>query len=168
MCSHTHLYTVTPRHANHMHLPPDARVWSHIHAHVQTHILSVSVTDCQSWKRLSLLFLSPPALSPSPLSSPPFFPSPQPVLGGSPALWAQPWKEMLSFPRGQILRHRQHSALKKQGGLERCQVKFDTLPTSLPFLTLAGFKSSKNYAPPQTKQSKKPPTSLPLLKKKKK
>lgn len=60
----------TPRHADHMHLLPDARVWSRIHLRVQTPPPSASVIDCQSWKLLSFLFASPPALSPSLCLSP--------------------------------------------------------------------------------------------------
>lgn len=151
--SHTHAHTHTQPTA-HTLSHTDMLTHSFIHSPTQTHkprtpapqctsvvtysctctnTSCVSVTDGQSWKRLSFLFTSPPASPPPLCLSPTFSPRPQPDLGGSPALWAQPWKEMLSFPRGQILRHRQHSALRKQEGLEGYSVEFDTLPPSLSF-----------------------------------
>lgn len=135
-------------------------IFMHAHKHTSSLTLWLIVSPEGAFPSSSYLLLLNPLSSVSLLS--PF--DPQPVLGGSPALWTQPWKEILSSPRGQVLRHRQHSALKEQEGLEGCGVSLTPCPPPSPSrwcscLILADLRAAK--AIPLPKQNKQN-LSLPL------
>lgn len=123
--SHSDSYTATFTHADYTHLLPDAHMWAHTHAHVQANTLplSTSVTDFQSWECPPFLLPSPPLRSSSALSLP-ISPNPQAILGGSPALWAQPGRRCCHF-QGRRFSHIQGSPLKSRKGWGmgvQCQV----------------------------------------------